>query len=306
VHVYGTGLALRRRLAAADCPADFAILDEFRAEGITDYLVSPLRFTNGEIHVATWSTRRPGGFTDAQLAGIEKIVPPLARLTEIYVLRRTASNLLDAYVGHQAGERILAGQIRRGDSEAIRAAIWLSDMRGFTALSDALPPAGLIALLNRYFDCQVPAITGHGGEILKFIGDGLLAIFPVGGEPGAAPAACAAALAAAREARSRIAAMDGLTVPEDGERPRFGLALHLGEVLFGNIGGGNRLDFTCIGPAVNLAARIEELTAATGCAILASGEFAGHCAEPLARLGTFRLRGFAAQQAVFGLPDAAS
>jgi adenylate cyclase len=302
VRVYGTGAALRRRLASADCPADFSILEEFRAEGITDYLVSPLRFTNGEIHVATWSTRQPGGFTDAQLAGIENVVAPLARLTEIYALRRTASNLLDAYVGRQAGERILAGQIRRGDSEAIRAALWLSDMRGFTALSDALPPPALIALLNRYFDCQVPAIAGHGGEVLKFIGDGLLAIFPVDGDA----AACAAALAAAREVRSRIAAMDGPAPPSGAERPRFGLALHLGEVLFGNIGGGSRLDFTCIGPAVNLAARIEELTAATGRPILASSEFARHCTERLVPLGTFALRGFGAPQTVFGLADDAS
>jgi adenylate cyclase len=299
VHVYRTGVALRRRLAAPDCPADFAILDEFRAEGITDYLVSPLRFTNGEIHVATWSTRRPGGFTDAHLAGLVAVVGPLARLTEIYALRRTASNLLDAYVGRQAGERILAGQIRRGDSEAIRAAIWLSDMRDFTALSDRLPPATLIGLLNRYFDCQVPAITGHGGEVLKFMGDGSLAIFPVDGD---AAAACGAALAAARETRSRIAAMDGLPPGVD-ERPRFGLALHLGEVLFGNIGGGNRLDFTCIGPAVNLAARIEELTSMTGHPILASGEFAKHCSGAFAPIGAFALRGFAAPQTVFALAD---
>jgi adenylate cyclase len=151
VHVYRTGVPLRRHLATADCPNDYSILDEFRAEGITDYLASPLFFTNGEIHVATWTTRQPGGFTGAQLAGIEKVVAPLARLTEIYALRRTASNLLDAYVGRQAGERILAGQIRRGDTEAIRAVIWLSAMRGFTALADALPPANTDRIAQRLF-----------------------------------------------------------------------------------------------------------------------------------------------------------
>jgi adenylate cyclase len=287
-------------LAAADCAADFPILGEFRAEGITDYLASPLHFTNGEIHVATWTTRQPGGFTDGQLAGIEAVVAPLARLTEIYALRRTASNLLDAYVGHQAGERILAGQIRRGDSETIHAAIWLSDMRGFTALADALPPPTLIELLNRYFDCQVPAITGHGGEILKFIGDGLLAIFPIGGSPAAA---CEAALAAAREIRTRIADDDNLAALGSNGRSRFGVALHLGEVLFGNIGGGNRLDFTCIGPGVNLAARIEKLTGETGHPILTSAEFAVHCRPSLVPVGEFSLRGFSAPQAVFALPD---
>jgi adenylate cyclase len=302
-HVYGTRLPLRRRLAAADCPADFPILDEFRAEGITDYLVSPLFFTNGEIQVATWTTREAAGFTEAQFAGIENVLPPLARIVEIYALRRTASTLLDAYVGRQAGERILAGRIRRGDSEAIHAAIWMSDMRGFTALADMLPPPALLALLNRWFDCQVPAIVEHGGEVLKFIGDGLLAIFPVGGNAAAAPAACDAAVAAARAARARIAAADDLAVLAGRARPRFGLALHVGEVLFGNIGGGNRLDFTCIGPAVNLAARLEELTGKTGHPILASGEFAGHCRQRLVPVGAFSLRGIGAAQAVFALAD---
>jgi adenylate cyclase len=302
-HVYSTGMPLRRRLAAAGCPADFPLLDVFRAEGITDYLASPLFFTNGEIHVATWTTRQLGGFTDAQLAGIETVVAPLARIAEVYALRSTASNLLDAYVGHQAGERILSGQIRRGDSEAIHAVIWLSDMRGFTALADALPPPRLIELLNSYFDCQVAAIVGHGGEILKFMGDGLLAIFPIGGSAKEVQAACEAALAAAREVRTRIAASDILTALGGGDQPRFGLALHVGEVLFGNIGGGNRLDFTCIGPAVNLAARIEGLTGKTGQAILASGEFAGHCGPGMVPVGEFSLRGFGAAQVVFGLAE---
>jgi adenylate cyclase len=298
-HVYGTRLPLRRRPGVD--PADFPILDEFRAEGITDYLITPLFFTNGEIQVATWSTRQAGGFTEAQLAGIETVIAPLARIAEIYALRRTASTLLDAYVGHQAGERILAGRIRRGDSEAIHAAIWMSDMRGFTALSDALPPPTLLALLNRYFDCQVPAIVEHGGEVLKFIGDGLLAIFPAGGDMAAT---CDAALAAARAARARIAAAaDDLAALAGGARPRFGLALHVGEVLFGNIGGGNRLDFTCIGPAVNLAARLEELTGKTGHPILASGEFARHCRQRLVPIGAFALRGIGAAQAVFAPAD---
>jgi adenylate cyclase len=251
--------------------------------------------------VATWSTRRPGGFTQSQLAGIEGVLAPLARLTEIYALRRIASSLLDAYVGHQAGERILAGRIRRGESEAIHAAIWMSDMRGFTALADALPPPTLIALLNRWFDCQVPAIAEHGGDVLKFIGDGLLAIFPVAGN-GAAPAACDAALTAAREAQARIAAAD-LAVPGGSARPGFGLALHIGEVLFGNIGGGNRLDFTCIGPAVNLAARLEKLTGRTGHPILASAEFARLCRQPLVPIGAFSLPGSGAAQTVFAVGD---
>ncbi len=264
-----------------------------RAEGVTDHLASPLIFTNGEIHVATWTTCQPGGFSAEQIAAIERVVAPLARLTEVYALRRTASNLLDAYVGHDAGERILAGQIRRGDTEAIHAVIWLSDMREFTALADSMPATRLIELLNHYFDCQVPAILAHGGEVLKFMGDGLLAIFPIGED---VATACRAAMTAALDVRERIAGSS------TGAPLRFGLALHVGEVLYGNVGGGNRLDFTCIGPAVNLAARIEALTGETGHSILTSSEFARHCGRRLLSVGEFALRGFSAAQSIFALP----
>ena len=179
--VYATGRALRRKLADPNCAVDFPVLSELRAEGITDYLALPLVFADGAIHAVTCTTRQLGGFTDAQIAGIEAIIKPLARVAEIRALRRMGSTLLDTYVGHDAGERILAGRIWRGDIEEIHAAIWLSDMRGFTALADSLPPPVLIDLLNRYFDCQVPVILEHGAEVLKFMGDGLLAIFTIAG-----------------------------------------------------------------------------------------------------------------------------
>ena len=146
------------------------------------------------------------GFRDAQIEAIESIVAPLARVAEVRALRRTAGNLLDTYVGKNAGERILAGQIRRGHAEAIHAAIWLSDMRGFTLLADRVPAQTLVELLNDYFDCQVPAILDHGGEVLKFMGDGLLAIFPIGHERDPAEV-CARALARAYEARRNVAAL---------------------------------------------------------------------------------------------------
>jgi adenylate cyclase len=292
--VYATGRALRRKLANPDCPMDFPVLFELRAEGITDYLASPLVFTDGAIHAVTCTTRQPGGFTDAQIAGIEAIITPLARVAEIRALRRMGSTLLDTYVGHDAGERILAGHIRRGDIEEIHAAIWLSDMRGFTALADSLPPPVLIDLLNRYFDCQVPVILEHGAEVLKFMGDGLLAIFTIAGNESEV---CERALAAARRAHANIAALSDSAMPG----LRFGLGLHIGDVLYGNIGSGNRLDFTCIGPAVNRAARIEKLTGQLGRAILASGEFARHCAGEFTPLGEFRLAGFSSPQLVFAL-----
>jgi adenylate cyclase len=203
--VLRTGVPVRRRLADADCALDFPILADLRAEGVTDYLVTPLIFTDDSIHIATWSTRQPGGFTDVQMAGLEAVITPLARVAEVRALQRTAANLLQTYVGHKAGERILHGQIRRGHTEAIHAAIWLSDMRGFTASADRLPLEMLIDLLNRYFDCQVPPILEAGGEVLKFMGDGLLAIFPIDG--GDAGPVCERAFAAALDARDRIAAL---------------------------------------------------------------------------------------------------
>src|SRR6516225_5644952 len=213
--VFVSGTPIRRRLVDADCPIDFAMLRELRDEGVSDYLASPLLFTDGEIHLATWTTRRTGGFTAAQIEAIETIVAPLARVAEVRALRRTAGNLLDTYVGNNAGERILAGQIRRGHAEAIHAAIWLSDMRGFTLLADRVPAQTLVELLNDYFDCQVPAIVEHGGEFLKFMGDGLLAIFPIGNDRDPAEV-CARALASAYEARRNVAALNRSTRVEVG------------------------------------------------------------------------------------------
>ena len=294
--VYETGRAIRRKLTDPNSAVDFPVLADLRAQGVTDYLASPLFFTDGAIHVVTCTTREPGGFTDTQVAGIEAIITPLARVAEIRALRRTASTLLDTYVGHDAGERILAGRIRVGDIEEIHAAIWLSDMRGFTALADGLPPRVLIDLLNRYFDCQVPVIIDHGAEVLKFMIDGLLAIFTIAGNE---TEVCRRALAAARRAQANIAALSDSAMPG----LRFGLALHIGDVLYGNIGSGNRLDFTCIGPAVNCAARIEKLTGQLGRAILASDEFARYCPGEFIALGEFSLAGFSAPQSIYDLAD---
>ena len=298
--VFESRKPLRRRFADPACPADFEVLQDLRVQGATDYVAFPLAFTDGTIHVATWATQQSGGFTSKQFADLESVMLPLARVAEIRALRRTSENLIDTYVGHQTGERILAGKIRRGYVEAIRAAVWLSDMRGFTTLSEQLPPQSLIDRLNLYFGCQVPAVLDHGGEVLKFMGDGLLAIFPIAGESQAG-AVCQRALSCAQEFRKRIA---DLPPPAENETPiRFGLALHVGEVMYGNIGGGNRLDFTCIGPAVNLAARLEKVAAKLGEAIVASTAFASHFPAEFRRLGEHAVAGFAAPQTVFGLAN---
>ena len=300
LRVKTTGEAIRRRLAAPDCPLDFPILAELREEAVTDYLAFPLRFTNAEIHVATFTTRRPGGFSIEQSAALEALVAPLARVAEVRALRATAVSLLNAYVGRDAGERILAGRIRRGDSETIRAVIWLSDMRGFTKRADTMPPAALIELLNVFFDNLVPAIEAEGGEVLKFMGDGLLAIFRIA-DDAEIGVVRARALRAARQAESNIAA---LRAAEGGHDLRFGLALHVGEALYGNIGAGARLDFTCIGPAVNMAARLEKIAARLGRTFVASAAFAEGLAEDFVALGDFELAGFRQPQTVYGLPEA--
>ena len=296
--VYNTRRSIRYRLSAGEYP-DIPVLRELAASGATDYVAHPLLFSDETIHVVTWATAQASGFTPEQLGGLESVIAPLARVAEIRALRRTASNVIETYVGNQTGERILAGKIRRGHVETIRAAIWLSDMRSFTTRAESLPPQALVDLLNQYFDCQVPAIIDRGGEILKFMGDGLLAIFPVadGQQPGEV---CIRALDSAREARTRV---DDLNARRSEEPIRFGLALHLGQVMYGNIGGGNRLDFTCVGPAVNLAARLEKLAAKLGRTVVASAEFSAQLPNAFEALGEYSVAGFVATQAVFGLSD---
>ena len=300
--VYSTRKPLRCRFAVDGCP-DIAVLRQLQADGVTDYVAFPLRFSDGTTHVATWSTRQPEGFTPEQFSALESVIEPLARVAEIRALRRTASNLIETYVGHQTGERILAGKIRRGHVETLRAAIWLSDMRGFTSLAERLPPQALVDLLNQYFDCQVPAIAEHGGEVLKFMGDGLLAIFPLAADASDAVRVCARTLTGARSAAARVADLCSRRVAIGESAVRFGLALHVGQVMYGNIGGGSRLDFTCIGPAVNLAARLEKLTAKLGRTIIASAAFADEVPEQFCTVGEFSVAGFAAHQTVFGLSE---
>ena len=303
--VVRTAKPVRHRLA--ETPVGLSIvLDDVRNQGVTDYLACPLIATDGSVDTVSWSTHEPGGFSEADIRNIERIVPALARVAEVRALRRTATTLLNTYVGPRTGARILAGQIRRGHTDLLHAAIWLSDLRGFTAISDRAPPIIVVDLLNRYFDCQVPAINAHGGEVLKFMGDGLLAIFPVADGGGDEAEVCRNALAAAREARNAVRELRYSLLGGPAEAVNFGLALHLGNVLYGNIGGSNRLDFTCIGPAVNLAARMEKLTAPLKRTIVASANFAQYAPDDWQDVGEFAVAGFARAQRVFGLKDEAA
>jgi adenylate cyclase len=299
--VFGEGREVR---ALTDSPEArrFPFLEELHAEGVTDYIALPLVHVDGSFHASSWTTRQPGGFTDAQLDALRALMPPLARLIEITRLRRTASVLLDTYVGNRAGERILGGQIRRGHTDSMQAAIWLSDLRGFTALSDRLPAEIVVDILNRYFDCQVSAIRTHGGEVLKFMGDGLLAVFPIDEYVGDVGKVCAQVLKAARDSRANVEALQ-YPIGETIERFRFGVALHVGRILYGNIGGGDRLDFTCIGPAVNLAARLEKIAGRLHRTVVASSAFVDACPDHWADLGEFPIAGFSKTERVYGLRD---
>src|SRR5437879_2240905 len=299
--LYDKGQEVRYRLDDPESKR-FPFFDDMRAEGVTDYIALPLMFIDGSTHASSWTTKQPGGFADEHLNGLRSLVKPLARVIEIINLGRMATNLLDTYVGNRAGERILGGQIRRGHADTMHAAIWLSDLRGFTALSDRLPAETVVDILNSYFDCQVSAIRTHGGEVLNCMGDGWLAVLPIAEQDGDIHQVCSHVLEAARESRASVDALH-YPIGETVERFRFAVALHVGKVLFGNIGGGNRLDFTSIGPAVNLAARLEKIAGRLHRTIVASAGFAGICAGGWTELGEFPIAGFSKAERVYGLQD---
>src|SRR5262250_74959 len=266
-----------------------AVYDEMRAKGLTDYVAWPLYHTLGKRHIVTFATDRPGGFDDAHIAELKRLLPVLALVSEIRVKNRLARTLLETYVGSHAGELILAGATRRGTGTTVRAAIMICDLRDFTKISDNWPRDDVIDLLNDYFDAMSEPIARHGGEILKFMGDGLLAIFPL-----SQPTACANLLQAVAEARQAMAALNEKN-SETGRPPlNYGIGVHVGDVMYGNIGSRTRLDFTVIGPAVNMASRLEALTKQFGKTVLLSRAFADFVESDfdLERVGEFPVRGF--------------
>jgi adenylate cyclase len=266
-----------------------AVYEEMRAKGLTDYVAWPLYHTLGKRHLVTFATDRPGGFDDAHLAVLSKLLPVLALVSEIRVKNRLARTLLETYVGSHAGELILAGATRRGSGTTVRAAIMICDLREFTRISDNWPRDDVIDLLNGYFDAMSEPIARHGGEILKFIGDGLLAIFPL-----SEPQACANLLHAVAEAQKAMTALNAKN-GETGRAPlNYGIGVHVGDVMYGNIGSTTRLDFTVIGPAVNMASRLEALTKQLGKPVLLSRAFADLVKSDfdLEPVGEYPVRGF--------------
>src|ERR1700735_3791250 len=266
-----------------------AVYDEMRAKGLTDYVAWPLYHTLGKRHIVTFATDRRGGFDDAHIAGLLKLLPVLALVSEIRIKNRLARTLLETYVGSHAGELILAGATRRGSGTTVRAAILICDLRDFTAISDNWPRDDVIDLLNGYFDAMSEPIARHGGEIPEFIGDGLLAVFPLSETND-----CPNLLHAVSEARQAMTALNEKN-GETGRAPlNYGIGVHVGDVMYGNMGSRTRLDFTVIGPAVNMASRLGNFTKQLRKTVLLSRGFADFVKSDfdLERVGEYPVRGF--------------
>ncbi|MFP2933526.1 adenylate/guanylate cyclase domain-containing protein [Pyxidicoccus sp. 3LG] len=296
---------IHRRLDAPPAPDDFPMLAELRADGLTEYLALPVCFSDGSRHAVSWATSAPGGFTDAHLALLHQVHPLLQLVLEIIARKDMTGVLLDTYLGRDTGRRILQGQIRRGDGETTSAVICLSDLRNFTALSDALPREALLELLNAYFETMVGAFHAHGAEVLKFMGDAVLAIFRIDADS-PVEERCAAA---ARTVHEAVAA----SLRDNAERRRkglpgyeFGAALHVGDVMYGNIGASDRLDFTVIGPAVNLASRIGGLCAVLNEPVLLSEAFVSQFRGGTRDLGEHVLKGVGVPVRIYSLAAEAS
>jgi len=282
---------------------DYGVLPDLKAEGITHYYLAPLFFSDGQVQAASFATKRPGGFPPEDLALIESLVPLYTQVLELKTVRRELSEVLSIYVGREPGSRILAGQVRRGEVSALSAAILFADLRGFTRLSNELDDNQLVQVLNRYFDCFVPPVAAEGGEVLKFIGDAVLAIFP---QPeGEAPVAESRvrALAAAEQGLANLARYN--EAERLGQDPlRAGVALHLGRVAYGNVGSVERQDFTVIGRDVNLVSRLASISSRLGThPLLASQAFVKGLERPNVPLGTFRMKGFRERQPVYALNE---
>jgi adenylate cyclase len=279
----------RRRLTGATALLDFEVFDEFIEAGGTDYLVLLIGYDRiGQSGVmCSWLGNRAEGFTDDELALLQRITRQLGIALKAKIQRSVAQNVAHAYLGKRAGQAVLNGQIRRGDGEKITAALWYSDLRHSTEFADRLSAEDFLHLLGRYFEMTAAAVLDHGGEVVSLIGDAVLGLFRV---EGSTEEACGRALAAAHDARRRLAA----SRPAATNNPPldFGISLHLGQVIYGNVGVADRLQFTLVGAAVNELVRVQDLTKQLGCPLLATAPFAAAAAGLWQPLGEHLLRGF--------------
>jgi adenylate cyclase len=288
---------IRRRLTGPEAKLDFPILRDLAEQGATDYVAMPLLFSDGRIHALTLASNAPGGFDVTSLGHLHELLPLVSRLVEVHALRHTARTLLDTYLGVHTGARVLDGLIRRGDGEVIPAVVWWADLRGSTTLAERLPRQEYLWLLNRFFECTAGSVIERGGEVLKFIGDAVMGIFPLTGHPEAGRRA----LDAASEALGRISAFNAERELGGADPIEAAIALHQGEVTYGNVGVSGRLDFTVTGPAVNEVARLEGLAKQLGREVVASESFARLVPGSLVSLGHHLLRGVAGEREVFSL-----
>ena len=308
--IKGAG-GVRRRLEDPDCKLDFPVVRDLKADGATDYIAMPFRFSDGQINVVSMTSFRKGGFSTSHLGNVYEAMPALGRLFEVHAQRRISMSLLETYLGPGTGKRVLEGQIKLGDGQLIHAVIWFCDLRNSTSLADSMDTAAYLAHLNRFLGAMAGAIVERGGEILAYIGDAVLAIFPIsadGANAGAefggytAADACARAVDAARDVAQRIAAVNAALV--DAPPIHYGIGLHIGDVTYGNIGIPQRLQFTVIGPAANEASRIEAMTKELGDAVLMSRRFAESYGGELVSRGVHALRGVSGTQELFGVASA--
>jgi len=299
--VRNTGQTVRYCLE--DLPENaHTVLHELKAGGSVDYIAFPMRLGRpGSTPVASFSTDRKGGFTEEDVADLKRLVDMMGAEAEIYIYRNIAQTVTDTYLGHVVGEQILSGLIKRGDGKEINAVLWFSDLRDFTGLNERMSAPDLLELLNNYLSLVGDALKANGGEILKFIGDGVMAYFPAE-DALFLPYVTNSAIAAARRLVDDIEAANEARAAGGHDPVRCGVGLHVGPVTFGNIGTEDRLDFTVIGPAVNRAARLESLTKELGVPILASAEFNAVSTIPLKSLGKHTLRGVPQPVEVFTLP----
>jgi len=297
--LFGGAERFRRRIGRPGTALDFSILPDLKADGFTDYVALRLPFTDGTGGAMTFATRRRSGFDDQDLDFLDALLPHLTLVLEVRVGHRIAESVLKTYLGEDAGRRVLRGEVTRGSGEVIKAAILFADIRGFTELSENLPGDEVIQLLNSYFECVIQPVEGHGGQVLKLIGDGVLAIFPL--RRGGAKPACMAAIAAAMAAFADLAEVNRVRAAAGARTIRIGITLHVGRVIYGNIGASSRLDFTVIGRAVNLVSRLQRLCRRFGKAMLFSAEFFRLSGIPALSLGRHELQGVGKPQEVFAL-----
>ena len=293
---------LRRRIDPGQTAFDFPILRDLAERGASEYLALPVQFYGGATSAISFTTRKLGGFTDAQVAVLRELRRPLVLALSPRLAAHTMSTLLGAYLGPKTAELVLAGAIERGNVQEIDAAIWFSDLRGFTPMSAGIAPAQLIAWLNDYFAAIGRAIARHDGEILKFMGDAILAVWPVT-ESRSREATCRVALEAAHAANAELDALNAAREKAGFPALQHGIGLHVGRAQYGNIGTEERLDFTVIGPAVNTASRLEGVCAKLSRRVIASAEFAQGVKGELKALGSTELKGVTGSHEVFGIEE---